>query len=401
VKIGILIHELLVEGGGERQAVCLARALQQQGHQVTVYTCAYDPAHCFPDLCRVLVIRDVGRSALAWMWPSLPLRGYFDMRRLAAAVKEPAQIWNPHHWPAHWGAVRLKRKLGGAVVWTCNDVPNFADAARRPRSVLGALRAPLHWLTYLYDRAQTRAIDCTTLLSEWAERGFRALYPGKTRVVRSGADPVRFAPGGDREGVRARFGYAPGDFVLLWLGILMPHRRLEDAIAALALLQAEHAPVKLLLAGSPRGYPEYFQQLQQLAQTHGVASAVTFAGYVEDKDVRDFYAAGDAFLFPNENQTWGLAVFEAMACARPVLVSRGAAVHEVLDDGENALLFPARAPEALAAQARRLVSRPELCAQLAQNGMRLVRTTYNWEAFAARMTAVFHEVATTPVAEQS
>jgi glycosyltransferase involved in cell wall biosynthesis len=402
VKIGILIQDLLVEGGTQRQTVCLARALVRQGHDVTVYTSAYDRQHCFPEICRDLTIRDVGRGALRWLHKPLYVRGYLDMRHLVACVKEPAQVWNPHDWPAQWAALKLKRKFGGVIVWTCNDVPNFAAKARAPRSLTGLLRVPMYWLYYVYDRAQNRGIELTAFLSEWAERGFREIYPGNTtRVVRSGADPEHFQPGGDRSGVRARVGFRENDFVVLWLGIFMPHRRLEDAIAAIARLKARGVAVKLLLAGSDRSYPWYFRRLQDLARELDVEDCVTFFGFVEEDAVRDFYCAADAFLFPNENQTWGLAVFEAMACNRPVLVSRGAAVHEVLTDGENALLFPARDPEGLAAKIELLLRQPELRARLAQNGMQLVRSTYNWDAFGRRMSQLFTEVAGIRVAEQS
>ena len=40
MNIALIMHELLVEGGGERQCVSLARALARQDHQVVVYTSA-------------------------------------------------------------------------------------------------------------------------------------------------------------------------------------------------------------------------------------------------------------------------------------------------------------------------------------------------------------------------
>jgi glycosyltransferase involved in cell wall biosynthesis len=211
--------------------------------------------------------------------------------------------------------------------------------------------------------------------------------------VRSGADPVRFSPGGDRQKIRNRFGYKPDEFVLLWLGIFMPHRRLQDAIEAVNLLVARGAKVRLLLAGSERSFPEYFKSLQELAAKLGVQSQVTFAGKVEDDEVRDFYCACDAFLFPNENQTWGLAVLEAMACGTPVLVSQGAAVHEVLSNNVDAVLFPPRDPAALAEKITWLMDRPQLRAELAGRGMLLVGTKYNWEQFGNRVAEVCEHVA--------
>lgn len=391
MNIALVMHELLIEGGGERQCVSLARALAAQGHQVTLYTSAYDRSNCFPEICKNLNIIDVGRGRLRWLRKPLFLRGYLDMKRLASAVTARHEIWNPHHWPAQWGSVWLKRKLGGAVVWMCNDVPNLYEKSRQRQSI-GMIAAAVHWLYYLYDRAQNRKVDMTMFLSQWAESEFKKIYVGPTCVVRSGADPDRFARGGDRKKIRDRFGYKDSDFVLLWLGIFMPHRRLQDAIEAVSRLKLQGFPVRLLLAGSDRSFPEYFNSLKSLAAQLGVTGEVTFAGKVADEEIQDFYCACDAFLFPNENQTWGLAVMEAMACGCPVLVSQGAAVHEVLTDGENAFLFPPRNPEALAAKIQSVAAQPALRTRVAQHGMELVRTKYNWEQFARQVAQVFRDL---------
>src|SRR5579859_2060621 len=385
MKIALLMHELLVEGGGERQCVSLARALSRLGHEVVVYTCAYDAANCFPEVCREIRVIDLGRG----LWPGLRnpafLRGWLDMRHLARKINDRYEVWNPHHWPAQWGALWVARRLGGAVLWMCNGVPNLHEKSLQRKS-LGAITAAVHRLYYLYDRAQNRRIDLTMFLSRWAEREFKKIYTGNTCVVRSGADPVRFSPGGDGQKIRDRFGYRADEFVLLWLGIFMPHRRLQDAIEAVSLLVGRGAKVRLLLAGSGRSFPDYFQSLQDLAIKLGVQAQVTFAGKVEDDEVRDFYCGCDAFLFPNENQTWGLAVLEAMACGSPVLVSQGAAVHEVLTDNENALLFPARDPRALAEKIQYLINHPQERERIARAGLQLVRSKYNWEEFARQVS---------------
>ncbi|SRR5579859_3599542 len=392
MNIALIMHELLVEGGGERQCLSLARALARQGHAVTVYTSAYDRANCFPEICKDLSVTEAGRGRLLWLRKPLFLRGYLDMLHLSEAVTSRHEIWNPHHWPAQWGAIWLKHKLGGKVIWMCNDVPNFHQQAHQ-RNTIGLLRAVISWLQYMYDRTQNRKADLTLFLSNWAESEFKAIYTGRTRVVRSGADPKRFVPGGDRQKIRERFGYNSDDFVLLWLGIFMPHRRLQDAIEAVSLLAASNSKAKLLLAGSDRSFPEYFHSLKTLAHELGVHDRIIFAGKVADEEIRDFYCACDAFLFPNENQTWGLAVLEAMACGCPVLVSQGAAVHEVLTDNENAILFPARTPKVLAQKIEQLATHPELRRKIAQAGMELVRTTYNWERFAEQIAQVCSEVA--------
>ena len=395
MKIGITIHELVNEGGGERQCMALARGLRRLGHDVTLYTSVYDP-HCFAEIGREIKVVEVGRGALSGLPLPLFARGYFDMRRMATAVREHQDIWNPHHWPAQWGAVWLKRKLGGQVVWMCNDVPNLLPLARQQHGMTRFFHRLVYTLFYRYDRARNRGVDLTMFLSRWAESEFLKLYEAPTCIVRSGADPERFRPGGDREGIRRRLGYTEKDFVVLWLGILMPHRRLEDAISAIALLAARKVDVKLVLAGSEKQFAGYARALHEQVSKLRVGDNVCFPGKVADEEIRDFYCACDAFLFPNENQTWGLAVLEAMACGRPVLVSQGAAIHEILTDGRDALLFPARAPEALADCIERLVRDPQLRVALGDAGVQAIRTTYNWDGFARRVAEVFAGVQKAP-----
>jgi len=388
MDIAVIIHELVAEGGGERQCLCLARALAQRGHKVTVYTCEYDLQNCFPEICRTLVIKDLGRGLFPRLRRPLFVRGYLDMLHLAASVDHGHEIWNPHHWPGQWAAVWLKDRSGGAVVWMCNDVPDLYAKSRQFHSMRAVAFAPLYWLYYLYDRRQSRKVDVALLVSNWAEREFRALYPVTTQVVRSGADMGAFSPGGDRAGIRSRFGFAENEFVLLWLGIFMPHRRLEDAITAVSRLASLGIEVRLLLAGSDRSHPDYGDSLRAMVRTFGVQHLVTFTGKVADEEICDFYAACDAFVFPNDQQTWGLVVLEAMACGCPVVVSRGAGVHEVLTDNVNAILFPPRDPEALADKMKLLITQPGLRADVARNGMQFARTTYNWEQYAVQVEDV-------------
>src|SRR5580704_11612458 len=173
MRIALLIHELLTEGGGERQCISLARALKQKGHEVALYTSAYARADCFPEMCQEIAVKDVGRGRFPWLKKPLAIRGYLDMRRLSDAVEESTEAWNPHHWPAQWGAAKLKKKLGGSVIWMCNDVPNFHFNAQHHPQSASLLRKILYRLYYRFDYYQNCAIDLTILVSKWAEEDFK------------------------------------------------------------------------------------------------------------------------------------------------------------------------------------------------------------------------------------
>ena len=59
---------------------------------------------------------------------------------------------------------------------------------------------------------------------------------------------------------------------------------------------------------------------------------------------------------------------------------------------QNALLFPPRNPDALAARIHELATQPALRARIAQQGMELVRTKFNWEQFAIQIEQVCEEL---------
>jgi glycosyltransferase involved in cell wall biosynthesis len=392
MKVAVLIHELETQGGGERQCVALAQCLQSTGHDVTLYTSAYDPK-CYEQICSGLRIQVTGRGWFPNFRRSAYLRRLLDMHRMAAVIDEPHDIWNPHHWPPHWASVWLKGKLGGNVVWMCNDVPDLKqkyDAARINRSVVSRLQSAIYRAMWLYDARQIKRVDRTLVLSEWTERELLKVYQTPVSVVRSGMDSSLRVPR-DSEKIRQRFGIQHSDFVVLWLGIFMPHRRLEDAINALACLRKRGVSARLLLAGSSSVFPEYGERLRTLARQLEVEEQVIFAGPVHEAEIADFYAAADVFVFPNVDQTWGLVVIEAMAAGLPVVVSTGSGVHEVLEDEKTALKVPPREPLAIAEKLELLARNPAFRNSLADSGRQYVLSRFSWERYTQDMVEFFRQ----------
>ncbi|MFC6938642.1 glycosyltransferase family 4 protein [Salinirubellus sp. GCM10025818] len=63
---------------------------------------------------------------------------------------------------------------------------------------------------------------------------------------------------------------------------------------------------------------------------------VTFTGWVDD--IRGAYGAGDVYLFPTKDENQGIAVLEAMACGKAVVLSDIPVFREFFTDGEDCLL---------------------------------------------------------------
>ncbi len=401
MRIAILIAELIRQGGGERQAVYLARELQDMGHEVVVYTTAADPQRCYSEVCNQLRIVVTGHHTLARLpIPSKRLRDYLDMRHLVRYLRGPFDILNPHHWPPHWAAVRAARRSSPppAVVWMCNDPPwhppSLSDGSTSGlRGLISPLRRLMIRLQRWHDLRTTHDVSKIVVLSRYAKRQVDATYGTDSTVIRSGVDPAPLLTDDPAEStdIRAEHGISPETFLLLSLGILMPHRRLEDGLAGVAKAVAEGHDIHYLIVGSPLLHPDYAKRLRSLTHDLGLSQRVTFTGAVSENTLPLYYRACDAFLFPNESQTWGLAVTEAMARGKPVIVSTGAAVQEILEDGKTAFLVPPRRPDAIAAVLSRLIDSPELRMAVAERGRQHVFDTLSWRRYAQAMLGTFEE----------
>jgi glycosyltransferase involved in cell wall biosynthesis len=74
----------------------------------------------------------------------------------------------------------------------------------------------------------------------------------------------------------------------------------------------------------------------------------------------DYLSASDVLLLPSEQESFGLAALEAMACEVPVIASRVGGLPEVVTDGETGFLSPVGDVDKMATDAARLLSDEKL-----------------------------------------
>ena len=118
----------------------------------------------------------------------------------------------------------------------------------------------------------------------------------------------------ERDTIRAEWGIAPDAVVFLFAGKLIPRKRPQDFIEALASVADRRAVGLIVGEGSLR------QECEALAR--GVPERIRFAGFLNQSQMPRAYAAADVLVLPSSIDTWGLVVNEAMASGRPAIVSR-------------------------------------------------------------------------------
>jgi glycosyltransferase involved in cell wall biosynthesis len=139
---------------------------------------------------------------------------------------------------------------------------------------------------------------------------------------------------------------------VLFVGRIIPNKRIEDLVRVFAALQRWVDPrSRLLLVGDYRGFERYFDRLQELVRELRL-DEVVFTGQVDDDDLYACYRSAHVFLCLSEHEGFCVPLQEAMLFGVPVLAFDAGAVRETLRGG--GILLRTKPPEEVAELVGRL-----------------------------------------------
>jgi glycosyltransferase involved in cell wall biosynthesis len=141
--------------------------------------------------------------------------------------------------------------------------------------------------------------------------------------------------------LRRAAGVADGELLVTISGRLVPIKRVEVALEAVALARGRGAPIRLAVVGDG----ELRADLQARAEALGLGDAVHFAGYV--RDMPGVVAAADIALLTSDNEGTPVALIESAAGARPSIATDVGGVRNVVTP-DGGRLGPAGEPGPLA-----------------------------------------------------
>ncbi len=145
----------------------------------------------------------------------------------------------------------------------------------------------------------------------------------------------------------------PGPTVL-FVGRIVPNKKVEDVLASFSAFQRHHAPEsRLLLVGDSVGHEKYLRRLLELVRSLRVKNVI-FTGQVTQGDLIGAYRSSQAFLCLSEHEGFCVPLLEAMHFGLPVLAFDAAAVRETMAGG--GLLLEDKDPRIVAASLDRVLS---------------------------------------------
>jgi len=145
---------------------------------------------------------------------------------------------------------------------------------------------------------------------------------------------------------------------ILFVGRIIPNKRIDDLVRVFAVYQRYLEPQsRLLLVGDHRGHERYYDRLQEMVRELKVEEVV-FAGHVDDDDLLAFYSVADLFLCLSEHEGYCVPVVEAMNLGIPVVAYDAGALAETMRGG--GILLKDKRPEVVAELVHAVISQPTL-----------------------------------------
>ena len=349
VRISHILDSLGV-GGAERLVVALAQAQKSAGHDVAVHA-----------LGTGALLEDLRASGV----PAVFHPG-------GTRVQLPCSLWR---------SLRL-----GADVVHCHNIRPTVMAA--PVARLGGARVVISTRHGLSTRSFRREAkfwlaasfcDHVVAVSESAHRSLasdRWASPRKLVTIQNGSLPLPWEPAPDVDRLA-------GGLVIVTVGRLVREKDYSSLLRAFAIARREIEDLRLWIVGDGAERAP----LEALARELDLGDAVVFAGY--RRNIGSWLAKADLFVLSSISEGLPVALLEAMAAGRPVVVTEVGGMPEVVRDAGAGRIVPPSQPDVLAATLVELASRRAELPVLGAAGRRHYEQHFTLERMAARYMALY------------
>ena len=200
--------------------------------------------------------------------------------------------------------------------------------------------------------------------------GYKA---SQVTTIHNGLDLRNVAPCRDPEEIKRELGLNGASIVIGTAGRLSPVKGLDHFLRAARLILDQQPGARFVIAGD--GPLDH--ELKALASQLRLDDACSFLG--ARADVKDVMSAMDVFVLPSLNEGLPMAVLEAMALAKPVVVSNVGGLPEVIQHRESGVLVPPADDGVLARACLELANDREWARRMGAQAKRVVEREFSHE----------------------
>jgi hypothetical protein len=217
-------------------------------------------------------------------------------------------------------------------------------------------------------------------------------------VVHHGVNQEKFKPGVDAADIFRKYPQLKGKRVIFHPARIGLAKGCDTSIKAVHIVRQKDPGVVLVLAGSKNiidwggTQQKDIAYLVDLVKHFGIEDNILIDMYSLD-EVKELYEISQLCLYPSTApEPFGLTMLEAMAMAKPMIVTNMGGMPEVIKDGINGFVVHMKDFEALAAKICQLLEDKKLAHRFGYTGRQIVESQYTKEKVAQETLGVYKKV---------
>ncbi len=393
-----------LQSGGQNVYVReLARALDQMGIQVDIFTHWSDPElaqiEYLGKKSRVIRLSGgfKGFHSKRTMFNILP--GFLQELSSFIGRKHYYSIIHSNYWLSGWVGLKLQNDLGIPRVHTSHSlgiVRQGALAIKAEENLALRLDTEKKLLT------KANRVIATTPYEERVLLRHYQVPANKISIIPCGVNTSLFKPqklsGSEKE---AHPNNNQGIKTILFVGRFEENKGLGTLLKSLAILKEKYpltAKISRLVVvgGDELGLPQgeissEKREYMRFIAENGISELVKFAGPVDHKNLPAFYQKAYVTVIPSYYESFGLVSLEAMACGCPVVASCTGGLKYNIIHGRTGLLVEPRNPEELASAINFLLVNDKIRMQMSKEAENYGKQL-SWHKVAAKIVNLYLEV---------
>ena len=213
-------------------------------------------------------------------------------------------------------------------------------------------------------------------------------YKNKLRLIPMGVDPSKFSfQSRDLKNKKLQ------EFMILGVGVLIDWKGFKYLIHAFKEILKNYPNSKLTIIGD--GVEK--DNLIELSKKLNIDEKIKFLGWIKNNEIVEYYKKNDIFVIPSINlkgktEGLGIVTMEAMCTGLPVVGSDVGGIPDVIKDGVNGFLVPAKSSQDIAKKIIKILDDEDLYQKFSKNGRMIIENSFSWKSISSQFSNIFSRV---------
>lgn len=213
-------------------------------------------------------------------------------------------------------------------------------------------------------------------------------YGKRGLVVPNGLDIAQIELLARKGRFRERLGGASSKKLVVFLGRINEKKGFELLIPALALVKQTVPDVHLVLAGNDDGH---LPAVRALIEANDLGNECTVTGFLGSPEKFEALADADVFVLPSYAENFANALFEALACGTPSLISNQVYSWPEIVAADAAVVVDTKVDDVAVALRQLLLDR-ERREELSENAREFCKANYDWSTIARKLEGEYNAI---------